>query len=187
MTAESKTTLYIDYTHMAHYHPQLTDAIREHFYQLMPHLNGVVHQFIKQHQPDHPAIAEESSLEASAFHVAFYHLPVVSSIRDLKTSKIGELMSISGTVTRTSAVRPELNLGSFRCADCKTIVTNIKQQFKYTEVRKARQRDNIRIARAHITSLGVPSAWRLAHSVFLCLLFLCPCSLSAQPLFEHDV
>lgn len=140
MTAEAKTTLYVDYTHLAHFHEGLCDAIREHFYQLSPHLNGIVHQFIKQHQPSHAALQSEhrsaiaADAEAESFHAAFYHLPVVSSIRDLKTSKIGELMSISGTVTRTSAVRPELNLGTFRCADCKTVVTNIKQQFKYTEV-----------------------------------------------------
>lgn len=42
-------------------------------------------------------------------------------------------MTISGTVTRTSEVRPELFVGAFRCNMCLTTVRNVEQQFKYTE------------------------------------------------------
>ncbi len=42
-------------------------------------------------------------------------------------------MTISGTVTRTSEVRPELFVGTFRCNLCLTTVRNVEQQFKYTE------------------------------------------------------
>jgi DNA replication licensing factor MCM6 len=66
--------------------------------------------------------------------VAFYNLPLVSSIRDLKMDKIGQLTSISGTVTRTSEVRPELVAGWFRCEECRTVIEDVEQQFKYTEV-----------------------------------------------------
>jgi DNA replication licensing factor MCM6 len=48
--------------------------------------------------------------------------------------KIGQLVSISGTVTRTSEVRPELVVGVFRCEECRTIIGDVEQQFKYTEV-----------------------------------------------------
>lgn len=61
-------------------------------------------------------------------------MPLVNSIRDLKMDKIGQLMSISGTVTRTSEVRPELVAGTFRCEECKTIISDVEQQFKFTEV-----------------------------------------------------
>jgi len=44
------------------------------------------------------------------------------------------LVAITGTVTRTSEVRPELLYGTFRCDDCGTIVKDVEQQFKYTEV-----------------------------------------------------
>lgn len=46
---------------------------------------------------------------------------------------MGQLLSISGTVTRTSEVRPELYLGTFQCNDCRTVIKNVEQQFKYTE------------------------------------------------------
>lgn len=67
------------------------------------------------------------------FSLAFYNLPLVSRLRQLRTSHIGKLLSISGTVTRTSEIRPELSLGTFICEGCRTPVTNIEQTFKYTE------------------------------------------------------
>lgn len=52
----------------------------------------------------------------------------------MRTEKIGKLSAISGTVTRTSEVRPELVYGSFTCLECKGLVKDVEQQFKYTEV-----------------------------------------------------
>lgn len=45
----------------------------------------------------------------------------------------GQLVSISGTVTRTSEVRPELLYGTFVCGDCGAIIKDVEQEFKYTE------------------------------------------------------
>ena len=52
----------------------------------------------------------------------------------MKTDLIGKLVTISGTVTRTSEVRPELLSGSFQCMVCRTTAREVEQQFKYTEV-----------------------------------------------------
>ena len=52
--------------------------------------------------------------------------------RDLKVEKIGHLSCFCGTVTRTSEVRPELFLGTFKCDSCLTVMKNVEQQFKYT-------------------------------------------------------
>jgi DNA replicative helicase MCM subunit Mcm2 (Cdc46/Mcm family) len=54
-------------------------------------------------------------------------------IRDLKANRIGKLMAISGTVTRTTEVRPELLYASFICMACNSEIKDIEQQFKYTE------------------------------------------------------
>lgn len=67
------------------------------------------------------------------FTLAFYNLPLTSRVRSLRTSSIGKLLSISGTVTRTSEVRPELYLATFTCEGCRTIIRNIEQTFRYTE------------------------------------------------------
>jgi len=45
-------------------------------------------------------------------------MPTINKIRDLKVSTLGRLMSIHGTVTRTTEVKPELLLGSFKCLEC---------------------------------------------------------------------
>lgn len=67
------------------------------------------------------------------FSLAFYNLPLVSRLRQLRTSQIGKLVSVSGTVTRTSEIRPELSLGTFICEACRTPCTNVEQTFRYTE------------------------------------------------------
>lgn len=58
----------------------------------------------------------------------------VARLRELSTSEIGRLVSVTGVVTRTSEVRPELLQGTFKCLDCGNIVKHVEQQFKYTEV-----------------------------------------------------
>ena len=67
------------------------------------------------------------------FSIAFYNLPLTTRIRALRTQQIGSLTSISATVTRTSEVRPELLLGTFTCENCRTIIPNVEQTFRYTE------------------------------------------------------
>ncbi|CAG8525168.1 3310_t:CDS:10 [Funneliformis mosseae] len=80
--------------------------------------------------------AARESLERSYaldYLVAFHDMPTIHRIREIKTERIGCLMSISGTVTRTSEVRPELLFGKFTCQECKVDVPNVEQQFRYTE------------------------------------------------------
>lgn len=59
-----------------------------------------------------------------------------SRLRELTTSEIGKLVSVTGVVTRTSEVRPELLYGTFKCLDCGSVIKNVEQQFKYTQVLK---------------------------------------------------
>lgn len=47
----------------------------------------------------------------------------------------GKLISVSGTVTRTSQVRPELLYGTFECNECHAIIRDVPQEFHYTQVR----------------------------------------------------
>lgn len=55
-------------------------------------------------------------------------------LRELATAEVGKLVSVTGVVTRTSEVRPELLQGTFKCLECGNIAKNVEQQFKYTEV-----------------------------------------------------
>ena len=138
------TTLYVDFGHLLQKDDVLADAIQRQYYRFLPYLRKALHNLVAEYEPEYlkinptSAAMDSTNLQSREFSVAFYHLPLVSAIRDLKTDKIGTLMSISGTVTRTSEVRPELLFGSFICEVCTALVHEIEQQFKYMEVRLRR-------------------------------------------------
>ncbi|KAG5648824.1 hypothetical protein DXG03_000173 [Asterophora parasitica] len=133
------TTLYVDYGHLLHKDDVLADAIQKQYYRFLPYLRHALLNLVTEFEPEYlkinptAATTDSANLQSREFNIAFYHLPLVSGIRDLRTDKIGTLMSISGTVTRTSEVRPELLFGSFICEICNGLVNEIEQQFKYTE------------------------------------------------------
>jgi len=56
---------------------------------------------------------ENAGNKKSYFQIAIYNLPQMNKIRDLRTLNLGRLMSIYGTVTRTTDAKPELLLGTF--------------------------------------------------------------------------
>ncbi len=65
--------------------------------------------------------------------MSFYNLARIEKIRQMRSVKIGQLLSLSGTVTRSTEVRPELLLGTFICRKCGTLHSTVEQQFQYTE------------------------------------------------------
>lgn len=140
----------------------MANAIAEQFYRLQPYMTRALNNLIAKYEPryykehrqpeggsqaegDSSTVANATSHASSEgkktsnqqtdklFTLAFYNLPVVSRIRQLRTDEIGRLASMSGTVTRTSEVRPELYLGTFVCEMCRNVVYNVEQIFRYTE------------------------------------------------------
>ncbi|CAN1809955.1 DNA replication licensing factor MCM6 [Linum perenne] len=63
----------------------------------------------------------------------FQFVAISLRLRELTTAEIGKLVSVTGVVTRTSEVRPELLHGTFKCLECAGVIKNVEQQFKYTE------------------------------------------------------
>jgi DNA replication licensing factor MCM6 len=107
--------------------------------RFLPFLNRALQNLVREYAPEYLYINstghsdQSSTLQTREFSIAFHSLPLISSIRDLRTANIGALLSISGTVTRTSEVRPELLFGTFVCEECKGSVREVEQQFKYTQ------------------------------------------------------
>lgn len=157
------STLYIDYTHLSQFQGGgLADGIVEEYYRFLPFLTRGLHNIIAKYEPryfrehrqptassnqttsgaSNAGYASQSDFQGDKttnqqtdrlFALAFYNLPLVSRVRHLRTANIGQLLSISGTVTRTSEVRPELSLATFVCEACRSTVPNVEQTFRYTE------------------------------------------------------
>lgn len=148
---------------MDHERGILANAIQGDFYRFQPYMLRALNSLIAKYEPQYyrqhrqpgsttartdTSLATQSTSEEDEsnvnnktpnqqtdkiFTLAFYNLPLVSRVRQLRTEQIGKLVSISGTVTRTSEVRPELHLATFICEICNSVVPDVEQIFKYTE------------------------------------------------------
>lgn len=146
------STLYINYQDlMSRENGVLATAISEQYYRFYPFLLNGLKRLLKKYAPqllhtnllgqvenDEPESENSLSTTSAAsnervFQLSFFNLPTVQRIRDVRSNKIGSLMTISGTVTRTSEVRPELYMGSFTCDMCSALIEGVEQIFKYTE------------------------------------------------------
>ncbi|KAI1463044.1 MCM-domain-containing protein [Daldinia caldariorum] len=157
------STFYVNYNHVASYqNGGLANAINTQYYRFLPFLTNALHNMIAKYEPqyfrEHRQATTSSNQTTSGasnigsgsqsdaqgnktanqqtdklFAIAFYNLPLVSRVRSLRAKNIGQLLSISGTVTRTSEVRPELFLATFNCETCRSVVPNVEQTFRYTE------------------------------------------------------
>ena len=63
-----------------------------------------------------------SQANERVFQISFSIYQPYKRIRDIRSNKIGSLMSILGTVTRTSEVRPELYRACFTCDLCSAVI-----------------------------------------------------------------
>ncbi|SMQ54114.1 unnamed protein product [Zymoseptoria tritici ST99CH_3D1] len=156
------STLYLDFTHlMDHSTGVLAQAIQDDYYRFNPYMLRGLNNLIAKYEPNYyrahrqpgsttartdtslatQSLSEEQNIENKTpnqqtdkiFTIAVYNLPLVSRVRQLRTEQIGKLVSISGTVTRTSEVRPELHLATFICEACNSVIPDIEQIFKYSE------------------------------------------------------
>ncbi|KAI5077419.1 hypothetical protein GOP47_0007243 [Adiantum capillus-veneris] len=129
MRSKESTTMFVDFNHVMLFDDALQAAIAEDFLRFEAFLSAAAKRFVLQHRPTY-FMEEDPNKDV---HLAFFNLPTVKKLRELGTAEIGKLVSVSGVVTRTSEVRPELLSGTFKCLDCGAVVKNVEQQFKYTQ------------------------------------------------------
>ncbi len=125
-----KTTLYIQWEHLVDYDVELAQSIQDNYHLLEPYLRKALQNLVRTHIESYSV--SEGDQSEKEFWVAFCNLTTLDKLRNLKTERLGKLWGFSGTVTRTSEVRPELFLASFRCLECNTVVHDVEQQFKWT-------------------------------------------------------
>lgn len=108
--------MQVDYNHMALFDfelPSFTDNLLMEYNRFEPYLRKAVTIFLGELGLDFALLRY--------VQIGFYNLPTINKIRDLKTIALGRLMSIHGTITRTTEVKPQLLLASFKCEECNTI------------------------------------------------------------------
>lgn len=154
------STLYVDYRHLLKFGEGVAaGAVLTGYYRFQPYLIRALHNMIAKYEPKYfrehrqpYSTTSNASVAGSVstqdislndktlnqqtdriFTISFYNLPLVTRVRQLRTRNIGQLLSMSGTVTRTSEVRPELAQATFVCEVCHSIVPAIEQTFRYTE------------------------------------------------------
>ncbi|KAK9152565.1 hypothetical protein Sjap_000045 [Stephania japonica] len=129
MKSKESTTMFIDFSHVMRFNDVLQKAISEEYLRFEPYLKSACKRFVMERDPNF--IAEDNPNKD--INIAFYNIPLLKRLRDLTTTEIGKLVSVTGVVTRTSEVRPELLQGTFKCLECGGVIKNVDQQFKYTE------------------------------------------------------
>lgn len=131
MIETENTTAFIDFTHLQEFDMELSEAIELEYYRFDAFLRIAIRDYVAiLGFMGYVVDIEKGTRE---FFVSFYNLPRIDRLRSLKTDKIGRLVSVIATVTRSSEVRPELLLASYKCNICGTLHSNIEQQFQYTE------------------------------------------------------
>ena len=122
-------TIEVDFRHVQQFDTSsnLVILLITQFFRLLPYLEKSVKMLFEHINPtyvkEHPGY----------YHISFKNVSENKKIRQLRSQQLGKLISINGTITRSSEVKPELIKGTFICKMCNSAVKNVEQQFRYTE------------------------------------------------------
>jgi len=119
-----RNTLTVSFEDIESFNQQLATTVLEEYYRVYPFLCRAVRNYAKDYGQI-PAGKE--------FYLSLTDVPTRLKVREMTTVKIGSLLRITGQVVRTHPVHPELVHGTFICLDCRTVVKDVEQQFKYTQ------------------------------------------------------
>ena len=122
-------TIEVDFRHVQQYDTSsnLVILLITQFFRFLPYLERAVKALFdhinQNYVKEHPG----------SYHISFKNVTEHKKIRQLRSIELGKLISINGTITRSSEVKPELIKGTFICKMCNSAVKNVEQQFRYTE------------------------------------------------------
>ena len=124
MCNNKRSTLYVDVKHIFRKNFDLVEPLLQNYHRYEPALRKAVQNFMFSH--------DSEFANQKIFNVGFYNLYETDTVRALKTSKLGKLIALKGTVTKTTEVRPELVIGKFTCSVCGAGCGLVDQQFRFT-------------------------------------------------------
>ncbi|KAJ8599854.1 hypothetical protein CTAYLR_005610 [Chrysophaeum taylorii] len=131
MIAEEQWTLEVDFRDLERSDGELAEAMSGEFYRFDPCARAGATQALRD---VHAKYCRDEPLGDARVFVALAGVRNAAcfKLRELKSGVIGTLVVASGTVTRTSDVRPELLCGSFTCLKCGLKKSDVEQQLRYT-------------------------------------------------------
>merc|ERR1719353_268507 len=142
MVREDKRTLFVKMSHLEEisadvvsFNPaDLRSIIETKYLMVRESLNAAVPQLLATLEDAElqERVQKARATEELKFVASFFDLPTYCGLRELKTEKLGRLITMCGTVTRTTEVKPELLVGTFQCNECMREVSGVEQQFKVT-------------------------------------------------------
>ncbi|CAN0476922.1 unnamed protein product, partial [Ectocarpus sp. 12 AP-2014] len=112
MVENEKNTVYVDVQHVFAYDQELGEAIELEYLRFMPFMNKALARLVQEEYPSYANDADDQVKRRQfsyillfshhqdapkEFYVSFFNLPLVERVRQLKTNRIGRLVSVSGT------------------------------------------------------------------------------------------
>ena len=104
MSERNTTTMFVNFQHVVEKDAELAEAIELEYYRFEPFLRQAIGKLVAEIR-ESDGMARPSNDMKVEYAVSFYAMSRVERIRAMKTGKVGRLISISGTVTRSSDVR----------------------------------------------------------------------------------
>ena len=128
------STVMVDWRDLDRYDAQLAEVITMEYPRFEPAFRKGFARLMLEFTE---ALMEVEGADTEKdYYVAFTNVSAAFTIRQLRCGLIGHLVTLKGTITRTSQVRPELASGVFTCLDCGQDSHPVEQNYKYTEPAK---------------------------------------------------
>ncbi|XP_046570289.1 LOW QUALITY PROTEIN: zygotic DNA replication licensing factor mcm6-like [Haliotis rubra] len=120
-----RNTLTVNFEDVERYNQQLATTVLEEYYRVYPYLCRALKNYAKDWGQIPPA---------KEFYVSFTDVPTRLKITEMTAPRSGTMLAIiTGQVVQPHPVHPELVSGTFMCLDCRTVMKDVEQQFKYTQ------------------------------------------------------
>lgn len=132
MISCGRVTLFVEFEHLDEFSSHLGDNIFYQHHRLDRYLRQALYTVVKDLDEGYAEVEGHQREFFVGFHTK-NSSGIHSKLRDMRTESVGKLRSFTATVTRTSGVRPELFLGTFRCSECGTEIAQIEQHFRFTQ------------------------------------------------------
>lgn len=123
-------TLFVNLKHVEDFDASLSHFIQEYFYILYPHLCQAVHEYVAELQQS--VVLPKCFERKELFFVGFFNVPVVKSLREVKSEDVGKLIQINCRVSQVGPSTAELIRGCFICPFCLT-EHKLEQDGEYME------------------------------------------------------